>query len=61
MTGAYAYGGEPRFGGRRTFDLAFELVADAGLQRLVTATYHLDRFREAIEHAAAAAAGERSR
>ena len=38
--------------GRRTFDLAIELVDDAGLERLVSATYPLDRYREAIEHAA---------
>jgi threonine dehydrogenase-like Zn-dependent dehydrogenase len=50
ITGAYAYGTESD--GRRTFDLAFELVADAGLDRLVTATYPLDRYREAIGHAA---------
>lgn len=37
---------------RRTFDLAFELVADAGLERLVSAVYPLTRYREAIEHAA---------
>ncbi len=50
ITGAYAYGTEA--GGRRSFDLAFELVADAGLSRLVSATYPLDRYREAIDHAA---------
>jgi threonine dehydrogenase-like Zn-dependent dehydrogenase len=54
ITGAYAYGTERLAGGteRRTFDLAFELVGEAGLDRLVSATYPLDRFREAIEHAA---------
>jgi threonine dehydrogenase-like Zn-dependent dehydrogenase len=54
ITGAYAYGTERLVGGteRRTFDLAFELVGEAGLDRLVSATYPLDRFREAIEHAA---------
>jgi threonine dehydrogenase-like Zn-dependent dehydrogenase len=50
ITGAYAYGTEPD--GRRSFDLAFELVADAGLERLLSATYPLDRYREAIGHAA---------
>ena len=39
---------------RRTFDLAFDLVASAGLGRLVSATYPLDRFEEAIAHAGAA-------
>jgi threonine dehydrogenase-like Zn-dependent dehydrogenase len=50
ITGAYAYATERD--GRRTFDLAFELVNDAGLERLVSATYPLERYREAIEHAA---------
>lgn len=50
LRGSYAYGVEPD--GRSTFDKAFELVAEAGLERLVTATYPLDRYREAIEHAA---------
>lgn len=58
LVGAYAYGiesppdGEPR----RTFDLAFELVTAAGLGRLVSATYPLARYRDAIAHAATAGA-----
>ncbi|HLY82656.1 MAG TPA: zinc-binding dehydrogenase, partial [Acidimicrobiales bacterium] len=52
VTGAYAYGREPD--GRRTFDVAFELVDGAGLERLVSATYPLERYKEAIEHAAGA-------
>ncbi len=52
LVGAYAYGREA--GDRRTFDLAFDLVRDADLGRLVTATYPLDRYKEALEHAAAA-------
>ncbi len=54
MSGAYAYGTEtlPNGERRRTFDLAFELVAAADLGRLVSATYSLDRFEEAITHAA---------
>ncbi len=53
LRGSYAYGveGQPD-GDRPTFDLAFELVADAQLARLVTASYTLDRYREAIDHAA---------
>jgi threonine dehydrogenase-like Zn-dependent dehydrogenase len=53
VRGSYAYGTE-RYDGapRRTFDLAFELVAGARLGRLVTARYPLDRYREAIDHAA---------
>jgi threonine dehydrogenase-like Zn-dependent dehydrogenase len=54
LVGAYAYGTEIDLDGRRTFDLAFELVEEAGLARLVTAVYPLERFREAIDHAAAA-------
>ena len=61
LVGAYAYGtedvpdpdrGAPRRA--RTFDLAFELVRSADLGRLVSATYPLSRYRDAIEHAAAA-------
>ncbi len=55
VAGAYAYGVE-RLGGtdRRTFDIAMELVAAAGLGRLVSARYPLDRFEEALAHAGAA-------
>ena len=54
LVGAYAYGTETLADGtrRRTFDLAFELVGAADLGRLVTATYPLDRFDDAITHAA---------
>jgi threonine dehydrogenase-like Zn-dependent dehydrogenase len=52
LAGGYAYGVEPLARGRRTFDLAFELVREAGLQRLVSATYPLERYTEAIDHAA---------
>jgi threonine dehydrogenase-like Zn-dependent dehydrogenase len=56
LVGAYAYGSEARpDGGRvRTFDLAFDLVRTAGLDRLVSAVYPLAEFRAAIEHAASA-------
>jgi threonine dehydrogenase-like Zn-dependent dehydrogenase len=55
LRGAYAYGRETRpEGDRSTFDLAFDLVADAGLERLVSASYPLERFEEAVAHAAAA-------
>lgn len=58
LVGAYTYGTETLPGGerRRTFDLAFELAAEADLGRLVSATYPLRRFRDAIEHAATAGA-----
>jgi threonine dehydrogenase-like Zn-dependent dehydrogenase len=51
LVGAYAYGAEASLG-RRTFDVAIELVHDAGLGRLVSASYPLERYVEAIEHAA---------
>lgn len=54
LIGSYAYGIEPLLKGRRTFDLAFELVASQSLGSLVSATYSLDRFSDAIAHAARA-------
>ena len=60
LAGAYAYGTEeiavPGGTSRRarTFDLAFELVEAADLGRLVSATYPLARFTDAVAHAAAA-------
>ena len=54
LVGAYAYGTEQLHDGRRarTFELAFELVAGARLERLVTATYPLAKYSDAIAHAA---------
>ena len=54
LTGAYTYGPEPAAGGRHSFDLAMEVVEAASLDRLVSATYSLDRYADAIAHAAAA-------
>ncbi len=55
LVGAYAYGTESiDRKRRRTFDLAFELVAAAHLEQLVSATYPLRDYRDAIEHAASA-------
>jgi threonine dehydrogenase-like Zn-dependent dehydrogenase len=55
ITGAYAYGVEARDGTWvSTFDLAFELVDACDLSRLVSAHYPLDRYEEAVRHAAAA-------
>lgn len=45
IRGCYAYT-------RPDFERALELVAEADLARLVSATYPLDRYHEAIEHAA---------
>ena len=56
LAGAYAYGTETLADGstKRTFELAFELVKAARLERLVSASYPLHRYTEAIEHAASA-------
>jgi threonine dehydrogenase-like Zn-dependent dehydrogenase len=57
LVGAYAYGREADDDvarGRRSFELATDLVETAHLERLVSATYPLNRFAEAIEHAAEA-------
>jgi threonine dehydrogenase-like Zn-dependent dehydrogenase len=58
LVGAYAYGIEtptaPDAQPRRTFELAIDLVAEAGLGSLVSAAYPLDRYEEAIVHAGAA-------
>ena len=53
--GCYAYGTEHLHDGRtaRTFDLAFELVQQADLGRLVSATYPLSRGGDAIASLAA--------
>lgn len=60
LVGAYAYGtealldpdGAPSGETARTFDLAFDLVEAAGLGRLLSATYPLERATDAIAHAA---------
>jgi threonine dehydrogenase-like Zn-dependent dehydrogenase len=52
LDGAYAYGREHAADGRRTFDLAFELVQAKDLGRLVSARYPLGRYEDAIAHAA---------
>ena len=56
LFGTYAYGTEHLSDGssRRTFDLALELVQSADLGRLVSATYPLSRFTDAVSHAATA-------
>ena len=52
LVGAYAYGEEPMAAGRRTFDLAIDLVGQLNLGCLVSATYPLDDYEDAIAHAA---------
>jgi threonine dehydrogenase-like Zn-dependent dehydrogenase len=59
LAGAYAYGTEAvaeagRRGMKPTFDLAFEAAAATGVGRLVSATYPLTRFEDAVAHAGAA-------
>ncbi len=57
LVGAYAYGSEPVPDAPepvRTFDLAFEIAGTLRTGRLVSATYPLERFEEAIAHAGAA-------
>ncbi|MHB1988974.1 MAG: zinc-dependent alcohol dehydrogenase [Acidimicrobiales bacterium] len=55
LRGAYAYGTEQTDSGpRRTFDLAAELVSAQGLGQLVSASYRLEHYEQAIAHAAAA-------
>ena len=57
LTGAYAYGRESAGGNGsrpRTFELAFDLVVQAGLERLVSARYPLERFHDAVERAGSA-------
>lgn len=54
LAGAYAYGPEAAAGGRHSFDISMEVVDAAGLGRLVSALYPLDRYSDAIEHAASA-------
>jgi threonine dehydrogenase-like Zn-dependent dehydrogenase len=57
LAGAYAYGTEPGAGvhdAASTFSLAFEVAAAQRTGQLVTATYPLSRFEEAVAHAGAA-------
>jgi threonine dehydrogenase-like Zn-dependent dehydrogenase len=58
LVGAYAYGSEEALpeppAPRRSFALAIDVVASAGLGMLVSARYPLERYEEAIAHAGAA-------
>jgi threonine dehydrogenase-like Zn-dependent dehydrogenase len=59
LAGAYAYGTErlATAGGevrRRSFDMAFEVARATGIGRLVSATYPIERFEEALAHAGSA-------
>ncbi len=54
LLGAYTYGTEtlPDRSTAPTFELALSLVTDADLGRLVSATYRLDDYEAALDHAA---------
>lgn len=56
LVGSYTYGTETMPDGTRlrTFALAIETVAAARLERLLSATYPLEEFEDAIAHASAA-------
>ena len=57
LVGSYTYGVDPPLDSsepERTFERAIDLVAAAGLGSLVSATYPLERYEEAIAHAGAA-------
>jgi hypothetical protein len=56
LVGAYTYGTEtlPNGETKRTFAIAMDLVAEADLGRLVSATYPLERYEDALSHAATA-------
>ncbi|GGI02548.1 zinc-dependent alcohol dehydrogenase [Egicoccus halophilus] len=51
VLGAYATGREPTHGGRSSFELALELAATAPLDELALATYPLQHWRQAVDHA----------
>lgn len=56
LVGAYTYGTETMPDGSRvrTFDLAIDTAHTLGFERLLSATYPLDDYHDAIAHAAAA-------
>jgi threonine dehydrogenase-like Zn-dependent dehydrogenase len=54
VMGAYAYGSEPRAGGRRTFELALEAAPELHLESLVGPLYGLGEYRDAIAYAMSA-------
>lgn len=54
LVGTYTYGTETTKDGRTatSFELAIELAGKVPFDRMVSATYPLDRYRDAIDHAA---------
>ena len=56
IVGSYTYGTEILGDGSvsTSYDLAFTIVRENKLERLVSATYRLHRYKDAIRHAAEA-------
>jgi hypothetical protein len=54
VTGAYAYGSEPKRKGRKTFDLAVEAAAELPLEELTGPLFGLADYRDAIAYAMSA-------
>ena len=56
LVGCYTYGTETLSDGRRatSFEIAMELAGKVPFDRLVSQTYRLDRYRDALAHAAEA-------
>jgi threonine dehydrogenase-like Zn-dependent dehydrogenase len=54
VTGAYAYGSEPKRKGRRTFELALEAAPEIHLEKLTGPLFALGDYREAIAYAMSA-------
>jgi threonine dehydrogenase-like Zn-dependent dehydrogenase len=54
VTGAYAYGSEPKRKGRSTFDLALEAAPEVHLDKLTAPLFSLGEYRDAIAYAMSA-------
>ena len=54
VTGAYAYGSEPKRKGRKTFELALEAALEMKLESLTGPLFGLGDYRDAIEYAMSA-------
>jgi threonine dehydrogenase-like Zn-dependent dehydrogenase len=54
VTGAYAYGSEPKRKGRSTFDLALEAAPEVHLEKLTAPLFSLGEYRDAIAYAMSA-------
>jgi threonine dehydrogenase-like Zn-dependent dehydrogenase len=54
VTGAYAYGSEPKRKGKATFDLALEAAAELHLEKLTGPLFGLGAYRDAITYAMSA-------